>query len=61
VEQAHNFLLRHVYGSRISDSAHRFLRWCAMLTTVLLSAAAHELVMAVVTKKITKHPSLLFV
>lgn len=46
----HNFLLRHVYASTISS--YKFSRSRAMFFTFLLSAAAHELVMAVVTKKI---------
>ncbi|KAH9014186.1 MBOAT, membrane-bound O-acyltransferase family-domain-containing protein [Lactarius deliciosus] len=46
----HNFLLRHVYASTISS--YQFSRSRAMFVTFLLSAAAHELVMAVVTKKI---------
>ncbi|KAI9458108.1 MBOAT, membrane-bound O-acyltransferase family-domain-containing protein [Russula earlei] len=46
----HNFLLRHVYASTISS--YKFSRSRAMFVTFLLSAAAHELVMAVVTQKI---------
>lgn len=46
----HNFLLRHVYASTISS--YQFSRSRAMFVTFLLSAAAHELVMAVVTRKI---------
>jgi len=46
----HNFLLRHVYASTITS--YQLSRSRAMLVTFLLSAAAHELVMAVVTKKI---------
>ncbi|KAI9440588.1 MBOAT, membrane-bound O-acyltransferase family-domain-containing protein [Lactarius indigo] len=46
----HNFLLRHVYASTITS--YHFSRSRAMFVTFLLSAAAHELVMAVVTKKI---------
>ncbi|KAH9066709.1 MBOAT, membrane-bound O-acyltransferase family-domain-containing protein [Lactarius vividus] len=46
----HNFLLRHVYASTITS--YQFSRSRAMFVTFLLSAAAHELVMAVVTKKI---------
>ncbi|KAF8498606.1 MBOAT, membrane-bound O-acyltransferase family-domain-containing protein [Russula emetica] len=46
----HNFLLRHVYASTITS--YKFSRSRAMFVTFLLSAAAHELVMAVVTKKI---------
>ena len=44
----HNFLLRHVYASAIS---YKFSRSGAMFVTFLLPAAAHELVMTVVTKK----------
>jgi sterol O-acyltransferase len=46
----HNFLLRHVYASTIIS--YQFPRSRAMFVTFLISAAAHELVMAVVTKKI---------
>ncbi|KAH9995541.1 MBOAT, membrane-bound O-acyltransferase family-domain-containing protein [Russula vinacea] len=46
----YNFLLRHVYASTITS--YQFSRSRAMFVTFLLSAAAHELVMAVVTKKI---------
>jgi sterol O-acyltransferase len=46
----HNFLLRHVYASTITS--YQLSRSRAMLVTFLISAAAHELVMAVVTKKI---------
>ena len=46
----HTFLLRHVYAS--SMSSYKLTRQSAMFFTFLLSAAAHELVMAVVTKKI---------
>lgn len=46
----HNFLLRHVYASAITS--YKFSRSRAMFVTFLLSAAAHELVMAVVTHKI---------
>ncbi|KAI9451689.1 MBOAT, membrane-bound O-acyltransferase family-domain-containing protein [Lactarius psammicola] len=46
----HNFLLRHVYASTITS--YQFSRSRAMFVTFLLSAAAHELVMAVVTRKI---------
>ncbi|KAI0255918.1 MBOAT, membrane-bound O-acyltransferase family-domain-containing protein [Lactifluus subvellereus] len=46
----HNFLLRHVYASTISS--YQFSRSRAMFVTFLLSAAAHELVMVVVTHKI---------
>jgi sterol O-acyltransferase len=46
----HGFLLRHVYASTIS--AFRISRGSAMFLTFLLSAAVHELVMAVVTQKI---------
>jgi hypothetical protein len=48
----HNFLLRHLYASRISDSADQPSCLRAMMATVRLSAAGHELAMAVVTKKI---------
>ncbi|KAN0130940.1 MBOAT, membrane-bound O-acyltransferase family domain containing protein [Lactarius tabidus] len=47
----HNFLLRHVYASTIAS--YKFSRSRAMFVTFLLSAAAHELVMAVVTHKIS--------
>ena len=46
----HTFLLRHVYASTMSS--YKLTRQSAMFVTFLLSAAAHELVMAVVTKKI---------
>lgn len=46
----HSFLLRHVYASTISS--YRVSRFSAMFLTFLLSAAVHELVMAVVTQKI---------
>ena len=46
----HTFLLRHVYASSIS--AYRLSKKSAMTFTFILSAAVHELVMAVVTKKI---------
>ena len=46
----HTFLLRHVYASSISTG--RVSRGSAMFLTFLLSAAVHELVMAIVTKKI---------
>ncbi|KAI0033940.1 MBOAT, membrane-bound O-acyltransferase family-domain-containing protein [Vararia minispora EC-137] len=46
----HNFLLRHVYAPLITSVG--FSRTAAMFFTFLLSACAHELVMAVVTKKI---------
>ncbi|KAI0285808.1 MBOAT, membrane-bound O-acyltransferase family-domain-containing protein [Russula aff. rugulosa BPL654] len=46
----HNFLLRHVYASTITS--YKFSRSRAMFVTFLISALAHELVMAVVTKKI---------
>ena len=46
----HTFLLRHVYASSISS--YKLSRQSAMFFTFLLSAAAHELVMAIVTKKI---------
>ncbi|KAI8996386.1 MBOAT-domain-containing protein [Trametes punicea] len=46
----HTFLLRHVYASTMSS--YKLTRQSAMFVTFLLSAAAHELVMAIVTKKI---------
>ncbi|KAI0774762.1 MBOAT-domain-containing protein [Trametes elegans] len=46
----HTFLLRHVYASTMSS--YKLTRQSAMFVTFFLSAAAHELVMAVVTKKI---------
>lgn len=46
----HTFLLRHVYASTMSS--YHLTRQSAMFVTFLLSAAAHELVMAIVTKKI---------
>ncbi|KAI1793521.1 MBOAT-domain-containing protein [Ganoderma leucocontextum] len=46
----HTFLLRHVYASTMSS--YKLTRQSAMFFTFLLSAAAHELVMAIVTKKI---------
>ena len=46
----HTFLLRHVYASSISS--YKLSRSSAMFFTFLLSAAVHELVMAIVTKKI---------
>lgn len=46
----HTFLLRHVYASTMSS--YKLTRQSAMFFTFLLSAGAHELVMAVVTKKI---------
>ncbi len=46
----HTFLLRHVYASSISS--YKLSRQSAMFVTFLLSAAVHELVMAIVTKKI---------
>ncbi|KAF8269797.1 MBOAT, membrane-bound O-acyltransferase family-domain-containing protein [Lactarius quietus] len=46
----YNFLMRHVYASTITS--YKFSRSRAMFATFLLSAAAHELVMAVVTHKI---------
>ena len=47
----HGFLLRHVYAATILSSA-RLSKTSAMLATFALSAAAHELVMVVVTRKI---------
>ncbi|KAG8745659.1 hypothetical protein FRC10_007356 [Ceratobasidium sp. 414] len=46
----HAFLLRHVYQASLSSK--RVSRFSATLLTFLLSALVHELVMAVVTKKI---------
>jgi len=46
----HSFLLRHVYASTIS--AFGLSKSAATFVTFLLSALAHELVMAVVTQKI---------
>lgn len=46
----HTFLLRHVYAPSISG--WRLSRTGAMFVTFLVSALAHELVMAVVTKKV---------
>ncbi|OSX64133.1 hypothetical protein POSPLADRAFT_1179745 [Postia placenta MAD-698-R-SB12] len=46
----HTFLLRHVYAGSMSNFA--LSRNGAMIFTFLLSAAAHELVMTIVTKKI---------
>ncbi|KAH9852659.1 MBOAT-domain-containing protein [Lenzites betulinus] len=46
----HTFLLRHVYASTMTS--YKLTRQSAMFVTFLLSAAAHELVMAIVTKKI---------
>ncbi|KAI0040748.1 MBOAT-domain-containing protein [Auriscalpium vulgare] len=46
----HTFLLRHVYASSISS--YHLSRSGAMFFTFLISALAHELVMAVVTQKI---------
>jgi hypothetical protein len=51
----HNFLLGHVYASRISDSAHQFFALVGhddRPSSLRGRAAAHELAMAVVTKKI---------
>lgn len=45
----HTFLLRHVYASTMTS--YKLSRQSAMFLTFLLSAAVHELVMAVVTKK----------
>ncbi|KZT21564.1 MBOAT-domain-containing protein [Neolentinus lepideus HHB14362 ss-1] len=44
----HMFLLRHVYA----ESSYRVSRSSAMFLTFLLSAAVHEMVMAIVTQKI---------
>lgn len=46
----HAFLLRHVYASTITT--YRLSKFQAAFFTFLLSALIHELVMAVVTKKI---------
>ncbi|KAM0747273.1 hypothetical protein T439DRAFT_317962 [Meredithblackwellia eburnea MCA 4105] len=46
----HTFLLRHVYSTTIAT--YHFSKFQAAFTTFLLSAAVHELVMAVVTQKI---------
>lgn len=46
----HNFLLRHVYASTMRS--YKLSKTSAMLITFLLSAAVHELVMAIVTRKI---------
>ncbi|GAA5833305.1 hypothetical protein JCM5353_008529 [Sporobolomyces roseus] len=46
----HTFLLRHVYTSTIT--AYHFSKFQAAFVTFFLSACVHELVMAVVTKKI---------
>ncbi|KZV68234.1 MBOAT-domain-containing protein [Peniophora sp. CONT] len=46
----HNFLLRHVYAPLIDTMG--LSRTSAMFGTFLLSACAHELVMAVVSKKL---------
>ncbi|KAF8492490.1 MBOAT, membrane-bound O-acyltransferase family-domain-containing protein [Gautieria morchelliformis] len=46
----HVFLLRHVYASAISS--HKLSRGWASFWTFFLSAAVHEFVMAIVTKKL---------
>jgi len=46
----HSFLLRHVYASAITS--YKVSRTTAMFITFLLSAAVHELVMVVVTRKL---------
>ncbi|KAI0083952.1 MBOAT, membrane-bound O-acyltransferase family-domain-containing protein [Irpex rosettiformis] len=46
----HTFLLRHVYATSITS--YKLSKKSAMFLTFLLSAAVHELVMAIVTKKI---------
>lgn len=46
----HSFLLRHVYASSISY--HGMSKPSAAMVTFFLSALLHELVMAIVTKKI---------
>ncbi|EGN96816.1 hypothetical protein SERLA73DRAFT_58578 [Serpula lacrymans var. lacrymans S7.3] len=53
----HSFLLRHVYASTLAS--YKVSRTTAMFVTFLLSAAAHELVMTVVTKKIRMYLFLL--
>jgi len=45
----YTFLLRHVYAATIMS--HRVSKTTAMFVTFLISACAHELVMAVVTRK----------
>ncbi|TFK29702.1 sterol O-acyltransferase [Coprinopsis marcescibilis] len=47
----HTFLLRHVYAASILSS-YRMSKISAMFFTFALSAAAHELVMVIVTRKI---------
>lgn len=44
----HNFFRRHVYGASLSHMSRR----TAMFVTFLISALAHELVMACITKKV---------
>ena len=46
----HQFLLRHVYTSTMRS--YKLSKTSAMFITFLLSAAVHELVMAVVSQKI---------
>ncbi|GAA6015089.1 hypothetical protein JCM11491_001656 [Sporobolomyces phaffii] len=46
----HTFLLRHVYASTMTT--YKFSKFQAAFVTFFLSACVHELVMAVVTKKI---------
>jgi len=46
----HTFLLRHVYGTTLK--AYKLSKFQAAFVTFLLSACLHELVMAVVTKKL---------
>ncbi|KAL1406214.1 Sterol O-acyltransferase 2 (Sterol-ester synthase 2) [Vanrija albida] len=53
----HTFLLRHVYQSSMAGLG--MSRWGATLFTFLLSALCHELVMAVVSKKIRPYLFLL--
>lgn len=53
----HTFLLRHVYASTMKG--WRLSRWGATIVTFLLSALCHELVMAVVSKKIRPYLFLL--
>ena len=52
----YQFLLRHVYASTMRS--YKLSKTSAMFITFLLSAAVHELVMAVVTQKIRSVPQL---
>ena len=47
----HQFLLRHVYASSLA-AYPSLSRTGAMFVTFLLSAAVHELVMVIVTRKL---------